>query len=149
MVNSFDELSKKLALGISRRDMLKVAVAGILGTILSPLGNGLALAEEDNLAPDAWPRKACRGRSWLSKCNPALNPPYCCYCYKKHNRNRMICGVTGHCDIPCVNGKCPGGYFCADTACGTWCVKKCSPDAVCDSAIEELRAKHLGLTTAG
>lgn len=149
MKNSFDELSRKLGEGVSRRDMLKVAVAGILGTMLAPLGNGIALAEEES--PDT-ARTACIGVPAYSFCSGSH--PDCCYCFYKHGTTRKLCGVNGYCsdEQQCGPGYggCPRGFFCCDSACSTpTCVKKCGKHTSCYPYVEEARVKHLGLTNAG
>jgi hypothetical protein len=109
MEDQFDRVSKAIASGMSRREVMRLIGAGILGALLGPFGAGEALAANQT-----------------SDCNH--------YCNQFKHPDKQICrdncrGCAGGVAAMCGPTCCAAGTVCVDGACVVPCVPL---DGVCD-----------------
>lgn len=152
-MQSFDDLTRALAQGISRREALRLLAASTLAAMVTPLWGDTVFA-----APDT---NVCKGvQGFFCGAASCPNIPVCglgCACYPHlQNTNRTMCGhnnscdsvihCSTHADCGCIPGK-HCNYFCLQTCCsgGMVCVLKCTIKKPCLPALQP----GSGLTPSG
>lgn len=156
MENQFDELTKALAGGLTRREALTRIAGGFAGALLASMGLGKAWGQSPNAAPNAYCEKFCRyeceispggGNAFgqcVSSCENCLNsgnfPTGC----PAEGSTAVVCSGTcpGDCGAnPCgletSCGSSSGVCVCAETLTpGCACVEPvCLPEApLCDES---------------
>jgi len=145
MANQFDELSKALAAGISRREALRRIGSGLVGATLAALGLGKADAAPNpcsvfcskNFPPGparAACLQACRqcGADVSRVCFGATNA-ICCApdssCCNSSTGSAFCCPEHGNC---CGDGCCSAGQNCCLGSSGFFCCEgECCGDNCC------------------
>lgn len=151
MSHQWDDFSKSLAVGsIPRRESLRLLGAALAGAVLSPLGQGTALAGFRSRGQDTC-KSFCRCSNkrrqdaCLSACRACTNPTsrlcgscgsgYTCTDLASDVRNCGGCGYTcqpgPYEEAACISGTCV--YSCVDGAvdCGGGCVPVASDPNNC------------------
>ncbi len=157
-MNKFDDLTKKFAAGMSRRDVLKAMGLAVIGSMLAPFGGATEAAYDDeDLDIDGMRRFHCP--------SPAACPPtQCgadCGCgipVPAFRDGQGWCAQNDLCDnlTPCGSSRAckqalGRGWKCAVGCCDSAvCIRHCGGAVVGDkSAIRAALAQHKGLTFAG
>jgi hypothetical protein len=141
MEHRFDVLAKSLAMGASRRDVLRQLGGGLAGALLASMGLGKAWGQSPHAASNASCAKFCRDECGIrpgggnafgqcvSSCQRCLNrtgaPP--CACPAPGSTAVLCCGANDQCcSSGTLAGCCPeGAQCCPDFDHGT--VSCCGP----------------------
>jgi hypothetical protein len=144
-MQTFDDVTRAWAEGVSRREALKLLASATLAAMLAPFAPRAAFAAPDVNVCRGIPPGSCGS---FQLCPNRTCSGLGCYCFPHLYHAQPLCGYNITCDLPACtsDADCPKGAFCAQTCCSyPICVKKCRPRTPCAPGV----TPGGGLTTAG